>query len=65
MQIPAIQYIKDSVDFAVKVGAPYIIVVPSPVGRVALPEGYTYDEMWENAKKKSEKLLQIMLHLKM
>lgn len=29
----AIQYIKDSVDFAVKVGAPYIIVVPSPVGR--------------------------------
>lgn len=47
----AIQYIKDSVDFAVKVGAPYIIVVPSPVGRVALPEGYTYDEMWENAKK--------------
>ena len=43
----AIQYIKDSVDFAVKVGAPYIIVVPSPVGRVALLEGYTYDEVWE------------------
>ena len=32
-------------------GAPYIIVVPSPVGRVALLEGYTYDEVWENAKK--------------
>lgn len=47
----AIQYIKDSVDFAAKVGAPYIIVVPSPVGRVTLPADYTYDEVWENAKK--------------
>lgn len=47
----AIQYLKDSVDFAVKVGAPYIIVVPSPVGRVNLPTGYTYDQLWENAKR--------------
>ncbi len=45
----AIRYIMDSVDFAVKVGAPYMIVVPSPVGRTELPKGHTYEEMWENA----------------
>ncbi len=47
----AVQYVKDSVDFAVNVGAPYMIVVPSPVGRTELPEGHTYEEMWENAVK--------------
>ena len=45
----AIRYIRDSVDFAVKVGAPYVIVVPSPVGRTELPAGHTFAEMWANA----------------
>lgn len=45
----AINYLRDSIDFAVKVGAPYIIVVPSPVGCTELPTGHTYDEMWANA----------------
>lgn len=47
----AIQYVKDSVDYAVKVGAPYMIIVPSPVGRVSLPVGSCYEQLWENAKK--------------
>lgn len=47
----AIQYIKDSVDFAVKVGAPYIIVVPSPVGRTEKPADIPYDRLWSNAVK--------------
>lgn len=46
-----IQYIKDSVDFAVKVGAPYMIVVPSPVGRTQIPAGCCFDSLWENAVK--------------
>lgn len=37
----AVQYLKDSVDFAVKVGAELIIVVPSPVGRIIKPAGFT------------------------
>lgn len=45
----AIRYLRDSVDFAVKVGAGVIIVVPSPVGRVAPPEGKTMEELWANA----------------
>ena len=45
----AIGYIRDSVDFAVKVGAAYMIVVPSPVGRTELPASHTYEEMWGNA----------------
>ena len=45
----AIQYLRDSVDFAVAVGAKLIIVVPSPVGRVAPPEGMTMEELWSNA----------------
>jgi len=45
----AIQYVRDSVDFAVRVGAPYMIVVPSPVGRTELPQGKSYEEMWANA----------------
>lgn len=45
----AIQYLRDSVDFAVKVGASVIIVVPSPVGRVAPPEGKTMETLWSNA----------------
>ena len=45
----AIQYIRDSVDFAVKVGAAYMIVVPSPVGHTELPTGQTYDEVWRNS----------------
>jgi len=47
----AIQYIRDNVDFAVKVGASYMIVVPSPVGRTNLPSGHSYEEMWNNAVK--------------
>jgi sugar phosphate isomerase/epimerase len=45
----AVGYLKASVDFAVKVGASVIIVVPSPVGRTELPEGSTYEELWSNA----------------
>ncbi|MFZ3151705.1 MAG: sugar phosphate isomerase/epimerase family protein [Anaerolineaceae bacterium] len=45
----AVQYICDNVDFAVKVGAPYIIVVPSPVGRIEIPKDHSYDELWANA----------------
>ncbi len=47
----AINYIRDSVDFAVKVNAPYIIIVPSPVGRTKPPQGKTYVECWNNAVK--------------
>ncbi len=47
----AVQYIKDSVDFAVKVGAELIIVVPSPVGRTTKPEGITLEKLTENAVK--------------
>lgn len=45
----AVQYIKDSVDFAVKVGAKIMIVVPSPVGRCAKPEGASMEKLTENA----------------
>lgn len=45
----AVKYLRDSVDFAEKVGAPYIIVVPSPVGRTAPASGCTYEKAWENA----------------
>ena len=47
----AIRYIYANVDFAVKVGAPYMIVVPSPVGRTELPSGEIYEELWANAVK--------------
>mgnify|MGYP000942996003 CR=1 FL=1 len=46
-----IQYLKDCVDLAVKVKAPYIIVVPSPVGRTEPTEMCTYEEAWSNAVK--------------
>ncbi|MDE6603752.1 MAG: sugar phosphate isomerase/epimerase [Lachnospiraceae bacterium] len=45
----AVQYIRDSVDFAVKVGAKIMIVVPSPVGRCVKPEGISMDKLMENA----------------
>ncbi|MFZ3070238.1 MAG: sugar phosphate isomerase/epimerase family protein [Anaerolineaceae bacterium] len=45
----AVQYIRDNIDFAVKVGAPYVIVVPSPVGRTEIPKDHSYDELWANA----------------
>ena len=45
----AVQYLKDSIDFAESVGAKVIIVVPSPVGRTAKPDGYTIEELTENA----------------
>lgn len=48
---PGIQYLKDCVDFAVKVKAPYIIVVPSPVGRIEPAENCSYEEAWVNAVK--------------
>jgi len=43
----AIQYVKDCVDMAQELGAPHIIVVPSPVGKLN-PET-TIDEAWNNA----------------
>ena len=45
----AVKYLKDSVDFAVKVGAKLIIVVPSPVGRTVKPEGISIEELTQNA----------------
>lgn len=45
----AVQYIKDSVDFACEVGAKLMIVVPSPVGRTVKPAGIGIDELTENA----------------
>jgi sugar phosphate isomerase/epimerase len=45
----AVQYLKDSVDFAVKVGAGIIIVVPSPVGRTVQPAGKNLDELRNSA----------------
>ena len=45
----AIAYICDSVDFAVRVGAPYMIVVPSPVGRTEKPADLPFETAWENA----------------
>jgi len=45
----AVKYLKDSVDFAVKIGAKLIIVVPSPVGRTVQPVGKTIDELRNNA----------------
>lgn len=45
----AVAYVRDSVDFAVQVGAPYMIVVPSPVGRTELPKGMSFETAWENA----------------
>lgn len=45
----AIQYVKDSADLAAKVGAPYLIVVPSPVGRTQPVTGCTSQEAWNNA----------------
>ena len=47
----AVQYIKDSVDFANAVGAKVIIVVPSPVGRITPPDGMSRDDLWKNAVK--------------
>lgn len=45
----AVKYLKDNVDFAVKVGAKLIIVVPSPVGRTVKPEGIPMEELMRNA----------------
>jgi sugar phosphate isomerase/epimerase len=47
----AVAYLKDNVDFAVKVGAKIIIVVPSPVGRTAQPAGKTPEELRNSAVK--------------
>ena len=45
----AIRYLTDSVDFAAKLGASTIIVVPSPVGRTAPPAGIPFERLWANA----------------
>lgn len=45
----AVQYLKDSIDFAGEVGAEIIIVVPSPVGKTVKPEGDTMEQLEENA----------------
>lgn len=47
----AVQYLLDSIDWAARVGAPYIIVVPSPVGRTAPTEDVPYQQAWDNAVK--------------
>jgi sugar phosphate isomerase/epimerase len=47
----AVAYLIDNVDFAVKVGAKIIIVVPSPVGRTVQPAAKTLDELRNNAVK--------------
>ena len=47
----AVHYVMDSVDLAAQVGAPLMIIVPSPVGRVAPPEDRSFDELWECAVK--------------
>jgi sugar phosphate isomerase/epimerase len=47
----AVTYLMDSVDFAVKVGAKVIIVVPSPVGRTVQPAGKSLNELRSNAVK--------------
>lgn len=41
----AIQYLKDCIDMAAKLGAPVIIVVPSPVGKLSPDD--TCEEAWE------------------
>jgi len=45
----AIQYLKDSVDLGAKLGAPYMIVVPSPVGRTEPAPACSYEQAWKNA----------------
>lgn len=45
----AVQYLRDSVDLAVKTGAGVIIVVPSPVGRTKKPGGKPMEELNRNA----------------
>lgn len=45
----AVRYLKKSADFAEKVGAKLIIVVPSPVGRTTKPKELSMDELKENA----------------
>lgn len=45
----AVQYLKDSIDFACEVGAELIIVVPSPVGRTVKPEGRSMNDLVETA----------------
>lgn len=47
----AVRYLCGSVDLAVQVKAPYIIIVPSPVGRTVPPEGLDVRTAWENAVK--------------
>jgi sugar phosphate isomerase/epimerase len=47
----AVKYLADSVDFAVKVGAKIIIIVPSPVGRTAQPAGKTIEELRSSSVK--------------
>ena len=43
------KYLKDSVDLAAEVGAPYIIVVPSPVGRTEPLPDCDYEQAWNHA----------------
>lgn len=45
----AVRYLMDSIGFANKVGAEILIVVPSPVGRTAKPDGMTMEELTQNA----------------
>lgn len=47
LRAQAVQYVKDCVDMAVKVGASLVIVVPSPVGKSG-PDRTT-QEAWEHA----------------
>ena len=44
-----VSYVRAGIDMAAALGAPYLIVVPSPVGRTAPPPGSDYKESWDRA----------------
>lgn len=45
----ALQYLSDCVDLASRLGVQCLIVVPSPVGRIAPPAHMSYEQLWGNA----------------
>lgn len=47
----AIKYLRDTIDFAVKISAPLIIVVPSAVGKAKPVENPQDEESWEKSLK--------------
>jgi sugar phosphate isomerase/epimerase len=63
----AVCYLKKSLDFAHRVGAKLVIVVPSPVGRTEKPEGRSMNQLLEcaakNIRKAAEYAEQYQIHL--